>query len=135
MTARPGYQGRGGFDPDASLFPDLEGFPLAPGGWWTAETLAAAIAERQESQAFWQAWNASHPPDRTCPGCGQPGGKFWLSTASVRGGGTYPWHRDCAATGKPAVLDDTPLDDTQCEADYIAEQFRDAAAEYDREGC
>jgi len=98
LPRRRGYQGRGGFDPAGTLFPCLEGQPLSRGGWWTAETLAAAQAEAAESYAWWRAWNAEHPPDRTCPACGELGGRVWLTTGGV---GPRPWHQGCTRPAQP----------------------------------
>src|SRR5215831_708699 len=103
LPRRPGYQNRGGFDPAATLFPDLEGQPLS--GWWTAAELAAAQAAAAESYAFWRAWTAEHPPDRTCPGCGNPDGKFWLTKD---GAGPRPWHRACAMDARSVHLREAP---------------------------
>lgn len=97
LPRRPGYQGRGGFDPAATLFPMLEGQPLS--GWWTAAELAAAQAAAAESYAWWRAWNAEHPPDRTCHWCGRPGGQLWLSSGSIDG--PRPCHEDCARPAQP----------------------------------
>ena len=83
-------KGRGYNPGQQSLFPGLVDRPHCIGSFGPMDpAFKAAEAERR---AWWRAWDAAHPPDRTCIGCGLPGGALWLTIGAE---GPRPCHREC----------------------------------------